>query len=123
MNLRLVFLEASLRRAENGQVDIHHDCRIAGRGDLGVARGEDQIPDPAHGLRCSTRLPQDEFRPVRAPHLVVRATGIVDRIVEPEGDGEFTGPSRELARLVEQIQTLSQVLECVVEPVSRGVSG
>ena len=59
--------------------------------------------------------------PIRALFLVVAALRIIDRVVEPDGQGDFIRPFRQMPHAIEPRQALGHVPGVVMVPSGLGV--
>src|ERR1019366_4965175 len=76
---------------EDGQVDVDEELGIDAPRHGVVTGGHAEVIDALRHLARDTCLAQGTRRPGGAPELVVVGAGIVDRVVEPEGDPDLGG--------------------------------
>ncbi len=90
-NVAVVGQKPRLGAAEDGQVDVDEQLGIEPFDGGLVARGHDQVIDALRHLARDARLGEGARRPGGALQLAVSASGLVDGVVEPQGECHLHG--------------------------------
>src|ERR1019366_6739144 len=101
---------------EDGQVDVDEELGIDAPRHGVVTGGHAEVIDALRHLARDTCLAQGTRRPGGAPELVVVGAGIVDRVVEPEGDPDLGGALALPLPDLQEPEALAQVAAVVVVP-------